>query len=199
MCLFLEAARAWQRLSETEYRITAGRRGKTFSFALSFAFADFPHIAGMQYAQDVDFGLRPSEYYGEKLIPSILTSKLEASRIEQSRNWSRIKGRLNAVVHLQETLDSEFLIARFNPKLVRVNSKIDAEYVIKNLQSGEIFFVFIDKGKDQRYYCKSAFEKTTVDYLENQAILTMLKKEKIVDGSVTLLFQHPNYIERSEA
>ena len=82
MCLFLEAARVWQRLSETEYRITAGRRGKTFSFALSFAFADFPHIAGMQYAQDVDFGLRPSEYYGEKLIPSILTSKLEASRIE---------------------------------------------------------------------------------------------------------------------
>ena len=57
----------------------------------------------------------------------------------------------------------------------------------------------IDKGKEQRYYCKSAFEKTTVDYLENQAILTMLKKEKIVDGSVTLLFQHPNYIERSEA
>ena len=46
-------------------------------------------------------------------------------------------------------------------------------------------------------YCKSAFEKTTVDYLENQAILTMLKKEKIVDGSGTLLFQHPNYIERS--
>lgn len=199
MCLFLEAARAWQRLPETEYRITAGRRGKTFSFALSFAFADFPHIAGMQYAQDMDFGLRPFEYYGEKLIPSILTSKLEASRIEQSRNWSRIKGWLNAVVHLQETLDSEFLIARFNPKLVRVNSKIDAEYVIKNLQSGEIFFVFIDKGKDQCYDCKSAFEKTTVDFLENQAILTMLKKEKIVDGSVTLLFQHPNYIERSEA
>ena len=153
MCLFLEAARAWQRLSGTEYRITAGRRGKTFSFALSFAFADFPHIAGMQYAQDVDFGLRPSEYYGEKLIPSILSSKLEASRIEQSRNWSRIKGRLNAVVHLQETLDSEFLIARFNPKLVRVNSKIDAEYVIKNLQSGEIFFVFID---DRRWFCDPA-------------------------------------------
>lgn len=38
-----------------------------------------------------------------------------------------------------------------------------------------------------------------MDYLENQAILTMLKKEKIVDGSVTMLFQHPNYIERSGA
>lgn len=36
-----------------------------------------------------------------------------------------------------------------------------------------------------------------MDYLEKQAILTMLKKKKIVDGSVTLLFQHPNYIERS--
>ena len=78
-------------------------------------------------------------------------------------------------------------------------STLESTIGIKNLQSGEIFFVFIDKGKEQRYYCKSAFEKTTMDYLENQAILTMLKKEKIVDGSVTLLFQHPNYIERSEA
>ena len=57
--------------------------------------------------------------------------------------------------------------------------KIDAEYIIKNLHSGEVFFVFIDKGTGQRYYCKSAFERTTIDYLENQAVLTVLKKEKV--------------------
>lgn len=132
----------------------------------------------MQYAQDVDFGLRPSEYYGERLIPSILSGKLEAANMERSLNWPRIKGRLNAIIHLQETLDTEFLIARFRPNLVRIHCKIDAEYIIKNLHSGEVFFVFIDKGTGQRYYCKSAFERTTIDYLENQAVLTVLKKRK---------------------
>ena len=63
MCLLREAAHAWQQLTGTEYRITVGRRGKKSSFALSFSFADFPHVAGMQYAQDVDFGLRPSIAY----------------------------------------------------------------------------------------------------------------------------------------
>ena len=100
MCLLREAAHAWQQLTGTEYRITVGRRGKKSSFALSFSFADFPHVAGMQYAQDVDFGLRPSEYYGERLIPSILSGKLEAANMERSRNWLRIKGRLNAIIHL---------------------------------------------------------------------------------------------------
>ena len=131
MCLLREAAHAWQQLTGTEYRITVGRRGKKSSFALSFSFADFPHVAGMQYAQDVDFGLRPSEYYGERLIPSILSGKLEAANMERSRNWLRIKGRLNAIIHLQETLDTEFLIARFRPNLVRIHCKIDAEYIIK--------------------------------------------------------------------
>ena len=178
MCLLTEAARRWEQLSQTEYHILAGKRGKEISIHLKFDFADFPHLSGMQYAQDVDFGLRPSEYYGERLIPSILSGKLEAANMERSLNWLRIKGRLNAIIHLQETLDTEFLIARFRPNLVRIHCKIDAEYIIKNLHSGEVFFVFIDKGTGQRYYCKSAFERTTIDYLENQAVLTVLKKKK---------------------
>ena len=184
MCLLREAAHAWQQLTGTEYRITVGRRGKKSSFALSFSFADFPHVAGMQYAQDVDFGL---------------SGKLEAANMERSLNWPRIKGRLNAIIHLQETLDTEFLIARFRPNLVRIHCKIDAEYIIKNLHSGEVFFVFIDKGTGQRYYCKSAFERTTIDYLENQAVLTVLKKEKVMNGIPTLLYLHPNYMEDAEA
>lgn len=119
--------------------------------------------------------------------------------MERSRNWLRIKGRLNAIIHLQETLDTEFLIARFRPNLVRIHCKIDAEYIIKNLHSGEVFFVFIDKGTGQRYYCKSAFERTTIDYLENQAVLTVLKKEKVMNGIPTLLYLHPNYMEDAEA
>lgn len=196
MCLLLKAARAWYDLTQTEYQITAGRKGKTVSFRLDFDTADFPHLAGMQYAQDVDFGLRQSEYYGDKLLPSLLDGKLDGSKIEKSRNWAKIKGRLNAIIGLQNTLDSKFAIAFFDPSKVRTSSNIDADYVIKNLDSGETYFVFVDEDVFHRHYCKSAFEKNRVDYMLNQAQLTVLKTEKFQDGNSQVLYLHPNYKEQ---
>lgn len=73
-------------------------------------------------------------------------------------------------------------------------SKIQAEYVIQNTSTGEIFFIFLDKDQSQRYYCKSAFAKTNVDYLKNQTLVTVLEKEKYIDGTWELLFRHPNYM-----
>lgn len=199
MSLFLKAAQAWQELGKIEYRITAGRKGKSVSFRLDFILADFPHLAGMHYAQDVDFGLRPSEYHGEKLIPALLSGKLDAGRIEKSRNWAKIQGRLNAIIGLQNTLDSKFAIAYFDPAKVYAGSAIDADYVIKNIDSGEIYFVFIDENEYNRYYCKSAFEKNNVDYMQNQTQLTVLKIEKFENGSSKVLYQHPNFIEQPVA
>ncbi len=199
MSLFLEAAKAWQKLVEIEYLITAGRKGKSVSLRLGFDFADFPHLAGMQYAQDADFGLRSSEYYGEKLVPALLCGKMDGSRIEKSRNWEKIKGRLNAIISLQKTLDSEFSIAFFDSSKVHTNSRIDADYVIKNLNSGETYFIFIDENKEHRYYCKSAFAKSNIDYMQNQTLLTVLKKVKFENGNSRVLFQHPNFKEQAIA
>lgn len=194
MCLLTEAARRWEQLSKTEYHIVAGKRGKAFSIHLKFDFADFPHLSGMQYAQDADFGIRASEYYGAKLVPALLSGKMDGSRMESSRNWGKIEGRLKAIIGLKETLEGSFLIAFFNSRKVRANSRIDADYVIKNAQSGETYFVFIDE-ENGRHYCKSAFEKENVDYMENQTMLTVLKKEKIEDGAIMELYRHPNFRE----
>jgi len=199
MCLLLEAAKAWQRLVKIEYHITVGRKGKSVRLRLDFDFADFPHLVGMQYAQDVDFGLRLSEYYGEKLVPVLLCGKMDGSKIEKSRNWEKIKGRLNAIISLQKTLDSEFSIARFDSSRVHTNSRIDADYVIKNLDSGETYFIFIDESKEHCHYCKSAFAKGNIDYMQNQPLLTVLKKVKFENGNSRVLFQHPNFKEQTIA
>ena len=198
MCLFVEAAKAWQQLISTRYYIAAGRRGKTYSFRLDFDYADFPHLAGMQYAQDVDFGIRDSEYYGEKLVPALLEGKMDGSKIEKSRNWEKIKGRLRAIIGLKETLESNFSIALFDPSNVHTNSRIDAVYVIKNSISGESYFVFIDKDKSYRHYCKSGFAQGNIDYMKNQSMLTRLKVDRFEDGKRQLLFKHPNYQEEFE-
>lgn len=195
MNLLLAAAKAWQELLQTEYCITVGRRGKTASFRLQFGLADFPHLAGMQYARDVDFGLREAEYYGEKLVPALLSGALDGRRLEQGRNWEKIKGRLHAILHLKATLESDFLIAWFDPSKVRTYSQIGVKYVVTNLNSGETYFVFIDENSEHRHYCKSAFTKADVDYIQNQPRLTVLKKEKIEGGSRRTLYRHPNFKE----
>ena len=194
MCLLTEAARRWEQLSQTEYHILVGKRGKEISIHLKFDFADFPHLSGMQYAQDADFGIRASQYYGAKLVPALLHGKMDGSRIESSRNWGKIKGRLDAIIGLKETLEGNFQIAFFNPRKVRANSRIDADFIIKNEESGETFFVFIDE-EHGRHYCKSAFAKDNVDYMENQSMLTVLKKEKTENGKTTELYRHPNFKE----
>ena len=141
------------------------------------------------------FGIRISEYYGEKLIPALLNGRMDGRRIENGRNWERIKGRLDAIIGLKETLEGDFLIAQFNAQKVRGNSRIDADFIIKNERSGETYFVFIDEKDEYQHYCKSAFAKENVDYMENQSMLTVLKKEKIENGETVVLYRHPNFKE----
>ena len=193
MCLLLEAAKSWQQLTKIRYYISAGRKGKLSQFRLEFDNADFPHLAGMQYAQDVDFGLHFSEYYGDKLVPALLSGKMDGSKIEKSRSWGKIKGRLQAIINLQQTLESDFSIALFDP--TKSNSKINALYVIKNNISGETYFVFIDKDNGYRHYCKSAFAQNSIDYTKNQPLLTRLKVDKFDNGNRQLIYQHPNFKE----
>ena len=195
MCLFKQAAEAWLELIGTEYEIITGRKGKPYTINLDFAAADFPHLAGMQYALDVDFGLRSSEYYGAKLIPALVDGKLDGTKIEKSRNWSKIiEGRLKAIINLQKTLDSNFAISLFDPRKVRgTHSKIDADFLIKNLDTGETYFVFISEDSTHRQYCKSAFAQEGVDFMDNQQKLTILQNTKRINESATVLFTHPNY------
>lgn len=159
---------------------------------MSFLNEDFPHLSGMQYAKDVDFGIRKSEYYGAKLVPALLSKYLDDTKIEGSRNWSKISGRLTAIINLQTTLEHEFVIVSFNRTKVRGYCQIEAQFAIKNITSGDVFFVFLDERRG-RYYCKSAFRKEFTDYIENQSAMTVLQKIKVVDGVQNILFTRSGY------
>lgn len=194
MGLFFDAACAWDELCRISYSIELGYRGKQLNVNLTFEPGDLPHLAGMQYTKDVDFGLRRAEYYGVNLISAVLSGKLDESRIYSARAWPRIEGRLKAIVNLQQTLSGNFNIAKFNPKKVQGACNINAEYVIKNADSGETFFVFLDSEKD-RYYCKSAFQSEFTDYMRFQTPLTVLKVSKQDGMGSEVLYRHPNFKE----
>ena len=177
MGLFFEAATAWNNMCDVTYILDIARNGTMKRIELSFLAEDFPHLAGMQYARDVDFGMRPAEYYGDQLLPALLSGQMDDTKIEKSRMWERISGRLNAIVNLQETLDGDFVIASFDKTKVKGYSQLNAHYVIKSLILEEMYFVFLDE-RSGRYYCKSAFKKEKTDYVCNQAVMTMLQKNE---------------------
>lgn len=192
MGLLLEAARVWDELCKISYSIVLGHKGRPSEIKLTFEPADLPHLVGMQYAKDVDFGLRPAEYYGANLINAVLSGRLDESRICGAREWQRIEGRLNAIINMQQTLSGDFEIARFNPKKVHGSCNINAEYVIRNSLSGQIFFVFLDSEKD-RYYCKSAFRNEYIDYMRFQTRMTVLSVTKRDSSGEKVLYQRDGF------
>ncbi len=197
MCLLLKAAHAWQELENVEYFIDLGKKGNLTKLNLIFNDADFPHLAGMQYAEGVDFGVRLDEYYGKKLVPALINGKIDAGKVETSENWDMISGRLAAIINLQHTLDGNFSIVMFNRRKVKGHSKIDAKFVIKSTITNDTYFVFLDE-RSGKYYCKSAFRKDAVDYVENQSSMTVLRKIKSINGMSSELYRNPGYTPKEE-
>lgn len=194
MGMLLDAARAWDELCKMSYSIKLGHKKKLYRIELTFAPEELPHLVGMQYAKDVDWGLRRTEYYGANLAAAVLSGKLDEMRICNAREWPCIQGRLKAILNLQNTLSGDFDIARFNPKKVSGSCNINAEYIIRNNVSGEVFFVFLAPGRDG-YFCKSAFQNDYIDYMRFQTPMKVLEVVKRSGVEEDVLFRHPNYSE----
>ena len=195
MGLLLEAAIAWNDLHNVSYILDVTKKGSgtVKRIELSFLDEDFPHAAGMQYAGDVDFGIRPNQYYGAKLIPALLTGQMIDTKIESGLQWNKISGRLTALVHLQTTLDGSFLIRSFEKGKVPGYSAINAKFIIQSTISDEMYFVFLDE-RSNKYYCKSAFKKEKTDFMKNQTLVTVLQKTKTIDGVPHVLYTKDGYI-----
>ena len=102
---------------------------------------------------------------------------------------------------LEQILDDNNTIYRYNPKRLFFHSQIKAEYLLVESSFAVTpdfnsdVYLFIDKRDSEKTdrYCKSIFPKRDRDFTENQAKWTLLYKEKINANSVgTILYQHNN-------
>ena len=107
----------------------------------------------------------------------MLSGQIRSESGLKNRRTDRIQKRLQVLVNLQDTLENGFSFFLFSKAKVPRYSKIDAEYLIRNNHSGEMFFVFLDK-ESGRYFCKSAFG-SEMDYSRNQTPLTLLYKCRV--------------------
>ena len=196
MGLFLDAAKQWQSLYDTSYTIMIGHKKQMNTIKLVFRSVDFDHLSGIHYADDIDFKLHRNEYRGDKLIPALLSQKLDDELIEKSVNWdSKISERLTAIIDIRKILDTDFKLYRFSGKKLPFYSDIVAAYFLYSEQCQNGVFLFGDKD-DECFYCKSIFKKDARNYCTNQTSLTVLKKVKTVNNIDEVLYVYPKYREQ---
>lgn len=192
MSLLHDAAVAWSKMYNTKYEFLLGQRNKSERVILTFSPEDFPHLAGMQYANGVDFGIRRAEVMSQKFVQKVIDGNVNVERIEKAEKWNQIEGRLSSIIDLECALDSDFEIRSFNPKRTRHGTTIEARYVIKSNSSKLTFFLFVDEASG-RWFCRSIFRYGVVDFTDNQSPVAVLKKRKYVDNELIIDYISPSY------
>ena len=171
----LECTRAFEKLLDTQYRIIIGRKGKTVEIIIGFSRLDFHHLMGLGKLKD----LRIAKQNRETVFNEILRGIITYEGITKSRYLGLIQNRFEPLMSMEQLLDDNRLVFRYNTKLNQF-SLIEADYLLSTPHERKDIYIFIAKNEDSgTYYCRSFFPKERTDYTKGQAIYTMLYKEKI--------------------
>ena len=128
MDLLLQCALEFEKLIPYQYRIMVGRKGKLVEFTISFERSDFHHLAGLHKLRD---NVRFLTGKREDIMAEILSGNLTLELARQSAYFDQIYPRLEPLSRLENFLDSNEIIFRYNSK-AHVFSVIEADYLLEN-------------------------------------------------------------------
>lgn len=169
---------AFAHLLDTEYVIVLGRKGVSVTLRILFDKNDCYHLMGLQYIKD-----RPELNRDRGIIfDEIKCRILKKENVESSDFYSRIADRIDFLPYLEQILDSNDTIFKYNRR-ENVYSLIDANYLMKNQIFNRNIYVFLSENKEGNFFCRSFFPETQKDYTKNQALWTLLYKKKINLGT----------------
>ncbi len=114
-----------------------------------------------------------------KFFIKYLYLNISINDLKKSRYFSNIQERLEPLSQIENLLDSNKLIFRYNAKL-QSYSLIEAEYLLSTPYKNTDIYIFLDQRPEtNQFFCRSFFPKEGKDYTKGQAIYTLLKKDKI--------------------
>ena len=194
--LLKRSALVWKELMNYKYIFTYGYKNKLSRISIIFPPEKYPHLAGFQYLNDINI----PRYNSKKTVDKILDDSICQNLIQKSQNYEEfVKPRLNALIHLKNTLEEDFLLYAYMPRFYSFATRIKADYLISKSFSPKDY-IFIIKSdslfeqSDYNFVCCSTFEQTNRNYAENQRQRTVLKKERIniSTGDLTVLYNRLN-------
>ena len=186
MNILQQSALAWKELTEYNYLLTYGYKKKLHPINLTFSFEDYPHLAGFQYLKDVSL----PNYTSAKIVDRILEGKMPFEQIENALQYETlVKPHLEALIHLKNSLDNDFTLYSFIPKMYPFVTTIQADYLISSHTVINSFVFIIQSSANGAakcdFLCCSAFKQGDRNYETNQRSYTLLKKERLHISSNT--------------
>ena len=110
--------------------------------------------------------------------------------LKKSRYFTEVQKRMEPFSQIENFLDSNKLIFRYNPKLQSF-SLIEAKYLLSTPYESTDVYIFLDQHPESDcFFCRSFFPKEEKDYTKGQAVYTLLKKEKISRSTGTSITQY---------
>ena len=168
-------AKAFEHLLDFQYHIIIGRKGKSVELNILFDPTEFHHLVGLHKLHD----LRIARENRDKVFQQILTGNISINDLKKSQYFPNIQKQIEPFIQIENFLDSNKLIFRYNQKL-QTFSLIEAEYLLSTPYENTDIYIFLDRQKEPDYFfCRSFFQKEEKDYTKGQAIFTLLIKEKI--------------------
>ena len=171
-----ERALTFKELMKYQYNIKLGRKGKLYEFTIDFQPNDFFHLIGLQKLIDLRFLKRSAEH----IFNECLKGNITYSIIAASQYFDELGYRFEYFNQLENILDSNNLIFKFNRNSMQIYSKIIADYMLKHTRDDLVFYLFTEqRNKSNTQFCKSFFENSATNYSRGQTNLTLLYKEKV--------------------
>ena len=190
MNLLQKSARAWKEIIEYRYLFVYGYKKQLYPINLIFSLNEYPHLAAFQYAKDIAL----PNYSSAKIADRVIEGKISFDTLKKATQYKdMIKPRLEALIHLKESLDNEFNIYSFMPRMYPFYTTIKADYLISSHTNINNFIFIINTNSQNEskcdFLCCSTFEKGKRDYETNQRARTLLKKERIhIPSNTSVIF-----------
>lgn len=186
MDILKQSALTWKELTEYRYQFIYGYKKTLYPITLTFSNEDYPHLAGFQYIKDISL----PNYSSAKIADRILEGKITFEQIQKAAQYEEmIKPRLEALVHLKNSLDNDFNLYSFMSRMYPFITNIKADYLITShlVIDSYVFIIHTTPKGDAKcdFLCCSAFAKGDRDYETNQRKRALLKKERIHIASNT--------------
>ena len=180
MDLLQQSALAWKEITEYRYLFTYGYKQKLYPINLTFTPEEYPHLAGFQYMKDISL----PNYSSATIVDRIIEGKITFKKIQCATQYEElIKPRLEALIHLKNSLDNEFTLYSYIPRMYPFYTSIKADYLISSHIEIDSF-VFIIQATPQGeskcdFLCCSTFQQGDRNYEANQRSRTLMKKERV--------------------
>ena len=175
MDILKECAVKFCALLDKSYFIIAGHKGKKIEIDLRFQEDHFFHLVGLHKLLDL------KDFYANRnkrnILHCILNDEITYSDIQNSVYFDEIKRRLDFFAIIEEILDSNDIVIKFNQNICR--SRIKAKYIIYIKRQQTYIHMFINRDESSgTYFLSSFFPRDDEMYLQRQAKYKVLYKRK---------------------